>query len=88
MSETRKPKIGEPVVYIDPVGQAHPALVTAVWGEKGINCVYVSRDESMTDSYGRQIARNTSTLHQSLQPAHGNYWRYPEDAPKETERSA
>lgn len=88
MSEARKPKFGEPVVFVDPVGQAFPALVTAVWGEKSVNVVFVSRDEAKTDTYGRQIERNTSCLHQSLQAAHGNYWRYPEDEPKPTERPA
>lgn len=88
MSEARYPKIGMPVVYVDPVGQAHAALVTAVWGEKGVNLVYVTRDESKTDTYGRQIERNTSCLHQSLQAAHGNYWRYQDDEPKATEVAA
>lgn len=82
------PKYGEPVVFVDPVGQAHPALVTAVWGAQCVNVVFVSRDANKTDTFGRQIERNTSCLHQQLQPAHGNYWRYPEDEPKPTEMAA
>lgn len=39
-----------------------------------INVVYVSSDKSQTDSYGRQIVRQTSTVHQSGQTAHGRYW--------------
>lgn len=81
----RMPQHGEAVVYVDSVCQAHPALVTAVWGEKGVNVVFVSRDVNKTDHFGRQIERNTSCLHQTLQPAAGNYWRYVDDAPKATE---
>lgn len=83
--DKRQPKFGEPAVYVDPVGQAHPALITAVWGEKCVNVVLVTRDASKTDVYGRQIERQTSCNHQSQHAAHGNYWRYPEDEPKSTE---
>lgn len=83
--EQRKPKNGEAVVYVDPVGQAHPALITAVWGVNCVNVVFVTRDESKSDTYGKQIERNTSCNHQRQHEAHGNYWRYPEDEPKATE---
>ena len=86
--EQRKPQLGEVVVFVDPVGLAHPALVTATWGEKSVNVVFVSMDANKSDTFGRQIERNTSCLHQSLQSAHGNYWRYPQDEPKPTERAA
>ena len=86
--QQRKPKFGEHVLFVDPVGVARPALVTAVWGSQCVNVVLVSGDESKTDTFGRQIERNTSCVHASLQQAHGNYWRYPEDAPKPTERMA
>lgn len=40
-----------------------------------LNTIIVDPDESKSDSYGRQINRNyTSVPHQSNQPAHGNYW--------------
>lgn len=84
--EQRKPKFGEAVVFVDPYGVAHPALVTAVWGDKCVNVVFVSRDAEKQDTYGRQIERSTSCVHQSIQQAHGNYWRFVDDAPKETEQ--
>lgn len=85
--EQRKPKVGEPVVYIDPVAKAHAGLVTAVWGAKCINLVFVSDDENKTDTYGRQIDRSaTSCNHQSQHEAHGNYWRFVDEQPKPTER--
>lgn len=86
--EQRKPQCGEPVMFVDPVGQAVPALVTAVWGDKCVNVVFVSKDVNKNDTYGRQIERNTSCVHQSIQQAHGNYWRYPQDEPKPTEVAA
>ncbi len=40
-----------------------------------LNTVLVDPDPSKTDSYGRQINRNfTSVVHESNQSAHGNYW--------------
>lgn len=42
-----------------------------------LNLVFVSDDTSKDDSYGRQIERETSIVHQSRQPAHGNYWKEP-----------
>lgn len=72
-------RVGDHVVYVDPVGQARPALVTAIHGPSGaktsINVVIVSSDHTMTDSYGRQLARVTSVSHQTMQSAHGYYWR-------------
>ena len=76
-------KIGDAVIFVDPVGQPRPALVTAVWGQyatpmspaPGVNLVIVSEDPFRDDTYGRQIERSTSVVHQSNQPAHGNYWR-------------
>ncbi len=75
-------KIGDHVVYVDEVGGEHSALVTAVWGDPdadspSLNVVYVVHDEAKTDSYGRQIERATSRVHQSRQGAHGAYWREP-----------
>ena len=46
----------------------------------GVNLVYVSKDTAKQDSYGRQIERATSVVHKTLQPAHGNYWVWPDEA--------
>jgi hypothetical protein len=74
------PKVGDHVVFVDPVGQEHNAIVIANWGQgdtPSLNVMFADPDESKTDSYGRQIARNTSVVHQSNQAAHGMYWREP-----------
>ena len=76
-------KIGDAVVFVNRVGKKQDAIVTAVWGANiypdkplpSINVVIVSEDESKTDSYGRQIERETSIPHQTNQAAHGYYWR-------------
>jgi hypothetical protein len=74
-------EVGDHVIYIDPVGKEHKALVTANWGKdtpmKSLNIVYVSDNEAETDSYGRQIKHDTSVVHESAQPAHGRKWREP-----------
>lgn len=71
--------LGASVEFVDPTGNAHKALVTAVWGNPddnpSLNLVYVSADETKTDQYGRQIERKTSIVHESRQGAHGNFWR-------------
>jgi len=74
---------GQTVVYCDHVGVEHDALVTAVWGENSfedgsgpaLNVVYVTNDDTKTDSYGRQIERDTSVIHHDGQPAPGNWWK-------------
>lgn len=77
-----KAKLGQSVIYVDPVGNDHPALVTAVWSETCVNLVFVSGDPAREDTYGRQIERETSVTHASVQgQAHGRYWRY-EGEPK------
>ena len=67
---------GRHCVYGDPKGIEHPAIITRVWGPQCVNLAYVNMDEGQEDSYGRKIARNTSCMHQSIQQAHGNYWRF------------
>jgi len=86
MEATRQPQYGEPVIYVDPVGVKHDALVTNPWGPTCCNLVYVTRDASRRDSYGQQIERQSSCVHASVQPVHGNYWRFPDEAAKATER--
>lgn len=74
-------KIGQAVIYVDSRGRERPALVTNVWdnmsgtGHPGTNVVFVNDDVDQTDSYGRKIERSTSVVHQSNQPAHGNFWK-------------
>ena len=77
-------QIGDTVTLVDEYGTSHNALVTTVFtsghpGDNGpcpsVNVVYVSRDESQIDQYGRQIARKTSVVHESNQAAHGMFWR-------------
>lgn len=76
-------QIGDAVVFVDPVGVSHNAVVTTLFDNgdpesypnPSINLVYVSDDGSETDQYGRQIKRNTSVVHKSNQFAHGMYWR-------------
>ena len=86
--EKRIPRIGEAVLYVDPVGVVHPALVTKDWTADCINLVLVSSDEAKADSYGRQIERQTSLMHASVVPVHGNYWRFVDEPGKDTERAA
>lgn len=79
-------KVGGMVIYVDPVARRYDALVTAVWGDPAatvpcINLVYVNPDESTQDSYGRQISRQTSLAHRSVNPAHGQYYMMPGDTP-------
>lgn len=75
----RTPKVGDPVVWVDSQGMPHPALVTAAWSQTCINVVFVSGDETKRDDYGRQIERQTSAVHASLQRTHGFYWRWPDE---------
>jgi len=81
----RKVQIGDGVVFVDPRGVEHAALVTQVWGpglyqdtdgtKPGVNLVFVASDESRGDQYGRQLQRETSVCHQSVNPAGCNAWR-------------
>lgn len=80
MAERKQLKVGEVVVYVDSFRAEHLALVTSVFrssGEypDGCNLVYVSADESKTDTYGRQVERQTSVCHISVNPGNGNCWK-------------
>lgn len=75
--------IGDPVLYVDQYGKSHFALVTAVWGKEvyqnvdeipSVNLVFVVPDEGKKDSYGRQIARDSSVVPFKNQAAHGRYY--------------
>lgn len=78
-AKQRTPHVRETVIFHDPVGREHPALVTAVWSPTCINVVYVSSDDAKTDPYGRQIERATSLSHKSVNSAHGMYWRFEDE---------
>lgn len=82
---TGKLHVGAHVVYVNPVGVQHPALVTAIWGEPKdcplINLVYVDSDKDRSDSYGRQISRQTSLHHRSAYAVHGQYYMMPDETP-------
>lgn len=83
MERTAKP--GDAIVYVDSTAVARAALVTTSGGS-WVNLVVVSTDETRSDSYGRQIERQTSVVHHSRQEAPGNYWRWADEQPKPTER--
>ena len=68
-------KVGDHVIFVDPVGIEHDALITAVWGEFTLNLVYVSLDPKEHDDYGNQIERAASIVNRSKQEAPGCYWK-------------
>ena len=82
--ETRTLEVGKHVIYIDPVQKRRDAVVTAVFDKMmgdmpGCNVVFVHDDEERHDTYGRQIDRETSVVHKSVQPAPGNCWCWPDE---------
>ena len=80
--QTRDVHVGDVVVYHDPVGGPHNALVTAVWSKSCLNVVIVSADEAKTDPYGRQVERYTSLCHQGMNGlVYGNNWMFPDEIP-------
>lgn len=83
--ETPTPEVGDPVIYVDPKRRENNAVVIAVWPDMsgpdeppGVNLAYADPEEGSQDSYGRQVARDTSVVHQQNQAAPGRYWRWPE----------
>ncbi len=48
-----------------------------------VNIVFVSTDENRQDPCGRQTEIETSIYHVSMASAHGNYWRFAEEADRE-----
>lgn len=81
--EERMAKVGEMVIFTDPKGVDHNALVTTVWGPYCINLVRLSDNPDETDQYGRQIKRESSVSIGSAHSAHGNYFRFPDQPKKE-----
>lgn len=78
VKELTQQDVGAHVIFTDPTGREHDALVTAVHGTKCINCVYVLKDPAQYDSYGRKTNKQyTSISHGSIVQAHGNFWMWP-----------
>jgi hypothetical protein len=87
----RNYEVGQHVIFVDPKGRHRHALVTIWWkdpnvepytseaGEPGCNLIIVSDDEKKNDTFGRQTEHETSVVHESSQPAHGNYWCWPDE---------
>lgn len=84
MSDETTVAIGDPVLFTDPKGRDHHAVCTNSFGPICINVAFVSDDQARTDTYGRQIERATSVIHQSTAPAHGYFWRRADEAKKTT----
>lgn len=72
-------EVGEVVTFIDEDRAEPPALVIHAFhageSEPSVNLVVVEKDPARQDSYGRQVARPTSIVHESNQPAGGFCWR-------------
>lgn len=84
MSQENALEVSKVVVFHDPSGKPHNALVTAVWSGLPIGCinvVVVSSDENKGDQYGRQIERYTSLCHKDYTKVHGFYWRFSDEEP-------
>jgi hypothetical protein len=74
MEQKKEQRVGDIVVYVDPTGKPHNALVTAWWGKDCCNLVYVVSDERKRDDYGRQIEHSSSVPRKSENWPHGNYF--------------
>lgn len=74
-------KVGDAVVFTDPDGIEHGALLANVFDNGGevadptVNVVYVSGDSSKSDNYGRQIERASSVVHHSRSTVLGYTWK-------------
>lgn len=81
MNEERKATqedVGRYVIFVDPTGGRHDALINAVWGPDCINVVFVVKDSAQTDQYGRKTSKQyTSVMHGNIQQAHGMFWLWP-----------
>jgi len=83
MSESRQPKVGDHVIFVDSKAARHNALLTAVhgWGpvsnpHPAVNLVYVTANDEKRDPYGHQLERSSSVVHRSHQSAAGMYWDF------------
>ena len=85
-TEVRVPKVGEAIKVVTSTYVETDALVTAVHGTgyngvpPCINCVYVSPDAAKSDSYGRQIERDLTSLQHKVavqgMPKPGRYYDF------------
>lgn len=74
-----EPRVGQNVLWYDPKGKPHDALITCIHGPgatPSINVVVVNLEEGQRDDYGQKIARETSVVHEDNQSAHGRYWTH------------
>ena len=73
--------VGDTVIYHDEYDRPRAALVTAnhgpANGRPSLNLVLVEADDTRVDPYGRQIVRETSVPHGTMQYANGRYWLLP-----------
>ena len=67
-------EVGNVVKYVDASAIEHKGLVTAVWSQNCINLTYVSKDESKTDVYGRQIERGATSVPKKYEGCAPGYW--------------
>lgn len=81
MEAKKEQRVGDLVVFVDPTGQQHNALVTAWWSADCCNVVYVAGDERKKDDCGRQIERSTSVPRKSPNWPHGYYFMEPGEEP-------
>lgn len=76
-------KIGDVVTFIDTHRVEHQAIVTQlhdagmpeVYPTPAINLLYVSKDDTRTDGYGRQIERASSVPHEGSNTAKAYCWK-------------
>lgn len=73
---TKQPEIGDAIVFRDPKGEEHDALVQFVHNPSLLNLVFISSDPARGDNYGRQVEHATSVGLWQMTSANGFYWRY------------
>jgi hypothetical protein len=77
------PKVGQHVVYHDGEGNAIDALVKCLnnGGKPSIDLLLINEDE-----WGADVGTMTFVLHKSFIGSNGNYWRYPNELPREIDK--
>lgn len=61
--------------YAKSIGMAKALTKEEIYRTTSINVVLVVSDKTKQDSYGQQIERFTSIVHESQQQAHGMFWK-------------
>jgi len=77
-SDDRDAWLGAQLVNQENWAKQEPS-VEIPFSETCCNLVWISGDEMRKDSYGRQLIRESSVVHKGSQPAHGNYWLWPDE---------